>query len=500
MRPRRFEPIQEPTPLSPQAGRGAGREGSSDGLFLLVGTALILTSAAPVARAAEKKAGPPNIIFLLTDDQRWDTLGCMGNPIIRTPNIDRLAEQGVVFENCFVTTSICMTNRACIFTGQYAARHGIWDFRTSFTPGQLADTYVGRLKRAGYHLGFIGKWGVGKPPEALFDFNRAWPGQNRYLHKDGQRLSHLTTIMGRQALDFLADLPADRPFCLSFSFKSPHCQDGNPERFPEEWKQAYGRFPGQFLYDPKLERLYQDVTIPPPPLGRPEFFAALPAFLRESENRVRWNIRFSTPEKYQESVKSYYRLITGVDRVVGDIVAELKERGLAENTVIMLTGDNGFYLGERGFAGKWYPHEVSIHVPLVVYDPRLPAEQRDTRRARIVLSIDVAPTLLALAGVDVPERMQGESLLPLVRGEEPEWRTEFFCEHLFRHPRIPRTEGVRTEQTKYIRFLDVDPPYEELYDLRADPDEAHNLAGRPDQAKLLDEMRAKWRAWRKRAK
>jgi arylsulfatase A-like enzyme len=139
-------------------------------------------------QGAERQAPKPerpNVIFLLTDDQRWDTLGCMGNSIIRTPNVDRLAAQGVVFDRCFVTTSICMTNRACIFTGQYAARHGVWDFRTTFTPEQLDQTYPALLKQAGYYVGFIGKWGVGKPPEGLFDYNQGWPGQNRYYEKAG---------------------------------------------------------------------------------------------------------------------------------------------------------------------------------------------------------------------------------------------------------------------------------------------------------------------------
>jgi arylsulfatase A-like enzyme len=450
----------------------------------------------------------PNIIFLLTDDQRWDTLGCMGNQIIQTPNVDRLAAQGVVFDNCFVTTSICMTNRACIFTGQYAARHGVWSFSTNFTPAQLAQTYPALLKRAGYYIGFIGKWGVGTPPQDLFDYNRGWPGQNRYFdpvkgkdvfaYLDAQSGQsgrttqdlgqvHLTARMGDQAIEFLDLVPADRPFCLSLSFKAPHCQDGQP---------AFRQFP----YDPRLGDLYQDVTIPPAPLSSPAFFAALPEFLKTSENRNRWKVRFATPQMYQHSVKSYYRLISGVDRVVGRIVAELKQKGLHDNTIIVYTGDNGFYLGERGFAGKWFPHEVSIRVPLVVYGPRLPANRRGQRCEPMVLSIDLAPTMLAMAGVEIPQKMQGRSLLPWIEGERPPWRSEFFYEHLFRHASIPRSEAVRNARYKYIRFLDIEPPYEELYDLSADPDEAHNLAGKPEYTEALKRMREKWQAWRERVK
>ena len=479
--------------------------------WLVVSTLLTctLSSFRPLVRPCFGDEGKrPNIIFLLTDDQRWDTLGCMGNSIIQTPNVDRLAAQGVVFDHCFVTTSICMTNRACIFTGQYAARHGVWDFRTTFSPEQLAQTYPGLLKRAGYYVGFIGKWGVGKPPEGLFDYNEGWPGQNRYYEKlkgedpftylapgpDRERLVarqrdrvHLTAQMGDQALEFLDGAPADRPFCLAFSFKAPHCQDGQP---------AFCQFP----YDAKLHGLYQDVTIPPAPLADPAFFDALPEFLKTSENRRRWELRFATPEMYQHSVKSYYRLITGVDRVVGQIVDKLKEKGLADNTVILYTGDNGFYLGERGFAGKWFPHEVSIRVPLVVYDPRLPAAERGSRRDEPVLSIDMAPTMLEMAGVAVPDAMQGRSLMPLVKGETPEWRTEFFYEHLFKHAKIPCSEAVRDSRYKYIRFVESDPLCEELYDLEKDPDEAQNLANDPAHAETLKRMREKWTAWRERAK
>jgi len=463
--------------------------------ILLIAISLsVLLPVAAVVDCAAAEAERPNIIFLLTDDQRWDTLGAMGNEIIRTPNVDRLAEEGVIFDNCFVTTSICMTNRACFLSGQYAARHGIWDFRTSFTESRLAETYPGVLRRAGYHTGFIGKWGVGKPPEELFDYNRGWPGQNKYLNVENGKFRHLTSKMSDQAIEFLDALPDEKPFCLSFSFKSPHVQDGPPSRTLDkpEFAGLYARHPSQFFYDPKLASLYRDAVIPPAPLSDPAFFNALPEFLRTSENRVRWDIRFATSEMYQESVKSYYRLITRVDQVVGRIVEKLEEDDLLENTIILYTGDNGFYLGERGFAGKWYPHEVSIRVPLVVYDPRLPAERRGTRREETVLSIDLAPTMLRMAGAPVPDRMQGESLVPLLTGEKPDWRTEFFYEHLFQHPRIPPTEAVRECRYKYIRFVESDPVYEELFDLEADPDEARNLAGKPEHAATLDRMRAKW--------
>ena len=258
--------------------------------------------------------------------------------------------------------------------------------------------------------------------------------------------------------------------------------------------------PRQFLYDPRLASLYRDATIPPAPLSDPAFFDALPEFLKTSENRARWQKRFATPEAYQESVKSYYRLISGVDREVGRIVALLKKREFDDNTIILFHGDNGFYLGERGFAGKWYPHEVSIRVPLLVHDPRLPAERRGTRVDAMALSIDLAPTMLAMADVEAPEVMQGRNLRPLLEGQTPPWRDEFFYEHLFRHKRIPCTEAVRDHRYKYIRFVDRKPVYEELYDLQNDPNEANNLATQPEHDATLQRMRAKWLTCRQRAR
>jgi len=245
--------------------------------------------------AAEK---PPNIIFLLTDDQRWDTMGCAGNPIIQTPNMDAMANDGVRFTNAFVTTSICASSRASIFTGQWTRRHGITGFDTHFSPEALAQTYPMLLSQAGYRIGFIGKYGVG-PKEDLpidkYDYWKGFPGQGRYENKDEDgNYKHLTQIMGEQSLEFLQGCSKDRPFCLSVSFKAPHCQDGDPR---------------QFIYDPAYKDLYKDTTIPTPETADPRYFDALPEFLRTSEARRRWDIRFSTPEKFQESVKSYYLAI-----------------------------------------------------------------------------------------------------------------------------------------------------------------------------------------------
>ena len=419
----------------------------------------------------------PNIVFLLTDDHRWDAIGCAGNPNIYTPNIDNMAKNGVKFTNAFVTTSICACSRASIFSGQWVSRHRIKDFATSFSPKALAQTYPMLLRQAGYRTGFVGKYGVGRGqdfPGDKFDFWRGCPGQcDPYERKDKDgNYKHLTQIMGEQAIEFLRSCSKNQPFCLSVSFKAPHVQDADPR---------------QFVYDRAHANLYKDATMPVPETADPKYFEALPEFLQNSEARRRWQIRFATPEKYQESVKGYYRLITGVDFAIGEVRQELNRLNFDDNTVIIFTGDNGFYLGEHGLAGKWFPHEESIRVPLIVFDPSAPQRRHGVTVEQFALNVDIAPTILQLAGVDAPKQMQGRSLVPLLRGERPKWRSEFFYEHPFEHKTIAKSEALRTQRYKYARYVDFG--YEELYDLKNDHHETTNLATYEKHQPTLESLR-----------
>lgn len=467
----------------------------------LLSITVVTVTAMNAAALAEQQSGGgarrPNIVFLLTDDQRWDTLGCYGNEIIHTPNIDSLSRHGVTFDRAFVTTSICAPNRACILTGQYAARHGLWEFDRELRPDQLAITYPALLKRFGYRTGFIGKYGVGKPPgENVFDFNRGFPGQGRFLVERNGKTVHLTDLMADQAVEFIDSCGPDQPFHLSISFKAPHVQDSSSVKSD------------QFPFDPRpgIANLYNDTDIPPPSTAKPEYFDRWPDFIKNSEARSRWAVRYWGPRRTQESLKGYYRLISGVDAAVGRIIAKLRESGFADNTVVIYSSDHGQYLGDYGFAGKWYPHEVSIRVPLIVYDPRLLPRRQGARTRDFALSIDIAPTILDLAGVDIPAAMQGRSLEPVVRGETPDdWRTEFYYEHHF-EPRpswrmsIPQSEGIRTSRWKYIRYIDSDPLFEELYDLTVDAEETTNLAAEPAHAERIQELRRSLAAMRRAAR
>ncbi len=214
-------------------------------------------------------------------------------------------------------------------------------------------------------------------------------------------------------------------------------------------------------------------------------------------SRTRWAWRFDTPEKYQAMVKGYYRMISGIDLVVGRVRAELERLKLDRDTVIIYTSDNGYFLGERGYADKWLMYDLSIRVPLVVYDPRAPREARGTVRREMVLNVDLGPTMLDLAGAGIPPGVQGASLRPLLGPGTPEWRKQIFCEELWDHPEIPRSECVRTERWKFIRYP-RHPEYVELFDVRQDPDEKRNRAGEPALAAVQAELRADADGWIRR--
>lgn len=415
-------------------------------------------------QTSKVKGQAPNVIFILTDDHRWDAMGCAGNKTIKTPNIDGLAKDGIMFRNAYITSSICAPSRATIFTGQYCRRHGINDFTTGFTETQWNNTYPMLLKNAGYRTGFIGKFGVGRNmPEKNFDFSYDchWPQPN-YKHTDEKgNYVHLTSMLTTQTLNFLQNSEKKRPFCLSISFKAPHVQDNDPK---------------QFVYDPKYNNMYEKTYIPEPQTAKPEYARRLYKFLLRSEARRRWSIRFSTPDLYQESVKGYYRLVAGVDEAIAKIRSELKRQGLEKNTIIIFSGDNGFLLGEHGLAGKWFGYEESIRVPLIIYDPRLPASKRGQSCEKIALNVDIAPTILSMANVSIPESMQGRNLLLAEMGEKIKWRKDFLYEHYFEHAFIPKSEGVVSSDWKYLVYFEQDQPNEELYDLKNDRYETANLA------------------------
>jgi arylsulfatase A-like enzyme len=422
------------------------------------------------ATAAERK---PNFILFLTDDQRADCLSAAGHPLLNTPNIDRLANDGVYFKNAFVTTSICCISRASYFTGQYCRHHGVGDFNAALPPGVLANSLPALLKKAGYRTACFGKWGIGGPvPKDVFNAWDAWGGQGEYFLTLGGRRVHNSEYLTWDAIEFLETCKPDQPFCLIVLYKSPH-----------DVQQP----------DPRDADLFKDDKIVPPKTATEEHFKRLPEFMRVSMNRSRAVRDFPTPEKYQEYVRNYLRCIVSVDRSVGAIMKALADRKMADDTMTVFGSDNGYFLGERGLIHKWLMYEESIRVPLMVHYPAL-AKKR-LKVEQMALNIDVAPTFLDYAGVPIPMETDGRSLRPLLEGKADGWRTHWFYEHHY-HARgskegaIPRTEGVRTADWKYITYVDEPEPFEELYDLKADPHEEANLAKDPKHAEKLKEMKA----------
>ena len=431
----------------------------------LIATFVLLTSFGS-CQVSEKNHGStleekkPNIIFILTDDQRWDALGFAGNDIIHTPEMDKLASEGLYFKNAFVTTAICAASRASLFTGLYERTHDFTFGKPPLKDQYMLNSYPKLLKDAGYRTGFVGKFGVKVNEgieDSLFHYSKKtfWP---YFQEVDGQRM-HLADINGNLAIDFIKS-SKDEPFCLSLSFWSPHADDGEEQ---------------QYFWADYTDHLYQDVEIPTPQTADPAFFESLPEFLKTSLNRERWYWRFDTPEKYQKMVKGHYRMISTVDSVLTRIRASLEEAGVADNTIIIFMGDNGYFLGERGYAGKWLLHEPSIRVPLIIYDPRKSKTKQSKSFSHPVLNVDITPTILSLAGVEIPAEYQGTSLTPFFEGSPELWRSGVFLEHrLESNPKLLKTDGYRDDNFKFIRYDDHE--YVELYHHLSDVHEVNNLA------------------------
>ena len=435
----------------------------------------------PADDEIEAKRPKPNIIFLLTDDHRWDALGAMGNNIIQTPNLDALANTGILFRKAYVTTAICCVSRASIMSGQYESRHKINDFTTDFTADALSKTYPILLKNAGYKIGFIGKLGIDikNQPDSLFDYwSSPKEGQPVYeLTNKSGKIVHHTDSVNTDIRKFLGQFANKEPFCLSVSFKAPHELDGNPPKYPVQ---------------SKFKDLYKNVAIPEPLTAAPKYWNSFPDFFRTDKNigRDRWKPLLSTSELRQETVRNYYRLITGVDEVVGNIQAQLRELNIDDNTIIIFMGDNGFSLGEHGLEGKWFGFEESIRVPMIISGKDLPRKLRGVISDKIALNIDIAPTILTLAGVKVPESMQGQDLIRMIEKRNLE-RDDFFYEHtVIGSPRLPKVEGVVSKNFKYMKY--IEHGYEELYDTSTDPHETTNLALNASESKKLAEMRARY--------
>ena len=431
-----------------------------------------------VAHLEEQK--PPNIIFILTDDQRWDAIGYAKNTLAHTPEMDKLAENGIYFKNAIATTPICSASRASIISGLQERTHNY-----SFSTGSIKEEYMVNafprlLKQSGYYTGFYGKFGVkyGNLDSLYFqheDYDLRYDRKDRssYYYKTlGNDTVHLTRYTGEKALEFIKDAPTDKPFCLQLSFSAPHASDNTVE---------------QYFWQEENNHILENNTIPEADISSDEVYNKLPQIVKDGFNRSRWFWRYDTPGKYQHSVKGYYRMIAGIDNEIKKIRDLLKSKDLADNTIIILMGDNGYFMGERQIAGKWLMYDNSIRVPLIIYDPR---NLNHKEIEDMALNTDVPSTILDFAGVTVPKSWHGKSLKPFVDEKNIKLeRDTILIEHLWDFKNIAPSEGVRTKDWKYFRYVN-DKTIEELYNLNEDPKEINNLAENENYHEILEKLRA----------
>ncbi len=462
----------------------------------------------------------PNIIFLLTDDLRWNALGCMGNNHVVTPHIDKLADASVSFMNAYHVSPICMPSRASIITGEYLGTHGsCFDRPTNYviTKDEFSGSYPVLLKEAGYYTGFVGKFGFAVSresekimhdnnwtkeeymPKNSFDEWYGYPGQGNYRLADNGTFngyenkwgaSHLNEFMGYQAVEFIKNANCQaKPFCLSLSFKAPHAP-----------------------FDPEkhFRRLYDNKEIPRMVNDDPMYFENLPDVVKKKSRNVKWYFgRMNRPEwhiekdaVYQEFIKNYYGLITGVDNVVGQIRHKLNELGIAGNTVIIFTSDNGFFCGSRQLMGKAILYDESAKAPMIVYDPRYMKDDKGRLENGLISHVDIAPTILDLAGVEKPGSMPGKSFMPIVYDKTEEIHDAVYGENNFdnQEPVISEVENpenyqsirskfVRTKNFKFIRYHECHPVIEELFNMEKDTLEHENFIDKEEYQDIAREMR-----------
>jgi arylsulfatase A-like enzyme len=461
--------------------KAAGRIAVSAGISSLLGSCSGLK---PKTAKGNKQ---PHIVFLLSDDHRYDAMGCAGNKQMKTPNLDRLAAKGMVFERYYNTAAICMASRATIMTGMFEYKTGCNFMHGPLEKEKFEKSYPVLLRQAGYKTGFAGKWGFrvvsGNKDVAWHEYFDSWggfegSGQGKYetaknpsLAKYAQEYPHVSKALGAFGRDFVREYAnKDNPFCLSISFKAPH----NP-RTP----------------DPEYDDLYKDVVFSKPNNWGPKGSMHLPAQAK-SGRQYRQRGQWYPDDNYQKNISLYYRLIFGMDVAVGMILDELERQGVVDNTVVIYTSDNGYFCGSHNFQGKVLPYEESALAPMIVYDPRSANMGKGQRVHSITANIDIAPTLLSLAGAAVPKNMDGKNILGMLDRPGSKVRESLPLIQAWPHTESCQALSVVSDNHKYIYWFygdETSEPAEELYNLNDDKLEMVNLAADPESLPVLEKMR-----------
>lgn len=487
-------------------------------LLTLVSLTLLALMPASAARGADR----PNILFIMTDDHAAHAMGVYGSRINQTPNLDRIAQEGMRFDNCFVTNSICTPSRAAILTGKYSHMNGV----PVFNRFDGSQPHVAKyLQAAGYHTGIIGKWHLGSDPTG-FDVWKILPGQGVYvdpvfLEPAGRRQirGYCTDVITDLALDFLKNRPKDKPFFLKYHHKAPH-REWTPDAKHREM------FAGKVIPEPATirddyagrsdalrqnrQRVFDDLTrrdlklTPPAQLRGPErnqWLNAKPTEVEIGEGAERRVLKGEELDrwKYQRYMQDYLACVQSVDDNVGRVLDFLDRSGLRDNTIVIYTSDQGFFLGDHGMYDKRFMYEPSLRMPLLVRWPGV--TQAASVQKAIAINVDFAPTFMEAAGLPVPPDMQGRSLVALLKGDAPaDWRTSMYYRYYHDpgHHNTAAHYGVRTQTHKLIHYWKIDQW--EMYDLVRDPDEMHNLYGDPSQAATVAHLKEELKRLKKELK
>jgi arylsulfatase A-like enzyme len=461
--------------------------------FYLMFFSIVALSASPrIATQNEAPTKPPNIVFIMSDDHAAHAISAYGSRLNKTPNIDRLAKEGMKFENCFVTNSICTPSRAAILTGKYSHLNGVPVFNHIDSSQPMLQKY---LQQAGYHTGIVGKWHLGgNDPKRSddgkpvgFDYWNILPGQGAYFDpvmiEMGERRQHTgytTDVITDVAIDFLKNRPREKPFFLMYHHKAPH----------RNWQP-----------DEKHRRQFENVTVPEPSTFNDDYKgksdAARQATMRIDRDLNDNDLKMKPPEglsgqrlkkwKYQRYMRDYLACVQAVDDNVGRFLDWLDKNGLAENTIVIYTSDQGFFLGEHNFFDKRFMYEESLRMPLLI---RWPGRIKPGSVSKeMILNVDFAPTLLDAARVKAPADMQGRSFLPWLEGKTPQrWRAAMYYRYYHPgHHNVAAHYGIRTDRYKLIYFNKLDQW--EMYDLRKDPREMRNVYSAPAYAKIVEGLK-----------
>jgi N-acetylglucosamine-6-sulfatase len=427
-------------------------------------------------------AKPRNVVFILSDDHRYDAMSFMGHPFAKTPHMDAMAKKGVHLKNAFVTTSLCSPSRASILTGLYTFRHRVIDNQRSVPEGTLF--FPQYLQKAGYTTGFIGKWHMGHVndnPRPGFDHWVSFKGQGQYyppnenytINVDGERVKqdgYITTLLTQYAVDFLEQQKdREKPFCLYLSHKAVH---------------------GPFTPEPKYKGSLTDIPYELPPSSElsTDNLRNRPRWLLDQRNS--WHgmdFPLHTGSTAEALYKSYCEALRSVDDSIGAVMQQLKKMGIYDETLVIYMGDNGYMFGEYGLIDKRVAYETSSRVPMLMQCPAI--IDGGSVVDQVVANIDIAPTIMEAMGLQKPPHMDGQSFLPLSQGNEIPWRDYFLYVYYWEqnYPQTPTHFSLRGDQYKYTTYYGVWDT-DELFDIRADPLEQNNLIHDPDFARTKTEM------------